>query len=189
MHKVDAKHDPADGAESQLMQTHGTTGQPIIVDGAIVQDTWQLINDDQVPEQGAVIVPLSVWLKQRDALRARAEPVGVWIAPDEEVEALAADVASLPLIAVDFPAFTDGRGFSTARLLKDRYAFTGELRAIGDVFKDTMFYLKRCGFTAFAVRADKNIHEALKGLNDFSEVYQGATDQPLPLFRRRASVA
>lgn len=189
MHKVDDKQDPADGAESQKMQTHGTTGQLIIVNGDIVPDAWLLTNDDQVPAQGPVIVPLAVWLKQRDALRTRAEPVGVWIAPDEEVEALADDVASLPLIAVDFPAFTDGRGFSTARLLKDRYGFAGELRAIGDVFKDTMFYLKRCGFNAFAVRADKDIHEALKGLNDFNEVYQGATDQPLPLFRRRASVA
>lgn len=181
------QQDPADGAEPQPPHPHCTdASQRIIVDRQIVEDVWQLINDDQIPASGPVIVPLQVWLAQRAQLLARGE-VGVWIAPGEEVEDLAQDIATLPLIAVDFPAFTDGRGFSTARLLRERYGFKGQLRAIGDVFKDTMLYLHRCGFNAYAVRQDKDIVEAARGLDDFHEFYQGAADQPLPLFRRRSA--
>ena len=186
-HIYPAQQDPADGAEAQTAHPHCTDSrQPIIVDGTVVEDRWTLINDAAIPATGAVIVPLAVWLAQRDALLARGD-IGVWIAPHEEVESLAEDIGQLPIIAVDFPVFTDGRGFSTGRLLRDRYGFKGELRAVGDVFKDTLLYLWRCGFNAFAVRADKNIHEALKGLRDFTEFYQAAADQPLPLFRRRSA--
>jgi len=137
------------------------------------------------PVPANTLLPVGEWLERRDELLGRTD-VGVWFKPDDEPEALGADAARLPLIAVEFPAFTDGRGFSIGRLLRERYGFAGELRAVGDVFKDTMFYLKRCGFDAFEVRADKDVEEAAKGLDDFDEVYQGAVDQPLPLFRRRA---
>lgn len=140
--------------------------------------------DDAIPAH--TLLPLKEWLERRDELLDRAD-VGIWFAPDDEPEALGADAARLSMIAVDFPAFTDGRGFSIGRLLRERYGFEGELRAVGDVFKDTMYYLKRCGFDAFEVRADKDVHEAAKGLNDFSDAYQGAVDQPLPLFRRRSA--
>ncbi|GGP26298.1 DUF934 domain-containing protein [Silvimonas amylolytica] len=164
----------------------------IIKDRAIVDDqTVQLrLNEDgsfaDVPAAGVVVVPLKQWQAQRDALIARGN-VGVWLASDEEAEDIAADLAEFALIALDFPAFTDGRSYSNARLLRDRYQYKGELRAIGDVFKDVILYMKRCGFNAFAVRADKDINEAFKGLDDFTEYYQGATDQPLPLFRRRSA--
>lgn len=185
MHKVDLKQDPADGAEAQTGHPAAVAGQPLIVDRQIVADSWQRIVGDEIPAAGAIIVTLPVWLAQRETLRQRAEPVGVWLEPADEVEQLADDVAQLPLIAVNFPVFTDGRGFSSGRLLRERFGFRGELRATGDVFKDTMFYLKRCGFNAFAVRADKDIAEAMRGLDDFSETYQAAVDQPVPLFRRR----
>lgn len=81
--------------------------------------------------------------------------------------------------------FTDGRNYSNARLLRDRYGYKGELRAIGDVLRDQLFYLHRCGFDAYALRADKDPYEALESLKDFSVTYQAATDEPLPLFRRR----
>ncbi|GAB3243841.1 DUF934 domain-containing protein [Chitinimonas naiadis] len=186
-HIYPAEQDPADGAEAQQPHPHCTDAkQRIIVDRQIVDDSWQWLDGSEVPAVGPVIVPLKVWLAQRAALLARGE-VGVWIAPDEEVEQLAADVARLPLIAVDFPVFTDGRGFSTGRLLRERYGFKGQLRAVGDVFKDTLLFLQRCGFNAYAVRADKDIVEAAKGLDDFSEFYQAAVDQPQPLFRRRSA--
>ncbi|WP_269533034.1 DUF934 domain-containing protein [Chitinimonas sp. BJYL2] len=140
--------------------------------------------DDAVPPHS--LLPLKEWLERRDELIGRAD-VGIWFAPDDEPEALGSDAAQLAIIAVEFPAFTDGRGFSIGRLLRERYGFTGELRAVGDVFKDTMLYLKRCGFDAFEVRADKDVEEAAKGLDDFTEYYQGAADQPLPLFRRRSA--
>ena len=160
----------------------------LIKDGAIVEDRWTLLREaapGEVPLGSPVIVPLALWGAARGALLARGE-VGVWLAPDADPEALAADTGSLPLIAVDFPQFTDGRGYSTARLLREKYGFAGELRAIGDVLRDQLFYLRQCGFNAFAMRADRNLEDALLGLRDFSDSYQATVAAPLPLFRRRA---
>ena len=95
----------------------------------------------------------------------------------------------LALIAINFPKFTDGRGYSMASTLRTRLGYKGELRAIGDVLRDQLFYMQRLGFNAFDVRADKDIHAAGQSLGDFSETYQGAVDQPLPLFRRRSGTA
>jgi uncharacterized protein (DUF934 family) len=89
------------------------------------------------------------------------------------------------LVAVNFPQFTDGRGYSSARLLRERYGWRGELRAIGDVFRDQLFYLARCGFDAFALRQGEDAQAALAAFDDFSDAYQTAADRPLPLFRRR----
>jgi uncharacterized protein (DUF934 family) len=118
-------------------------------------------------------------------LKARDGGLGVWLDADEEAEEIGDDVEQFKVIALNFPAFTDGRNYSNARLLRDRYGFKGELRAIGDVLRDQLFYMHRCGFDAFAVRPDKDPYEALEGLKDFSVTYQAATDEPLPLFRRR----
>ncbi|MDR1462066.1 MAG: DUF934 domain-containing protein, partial [Azoarcus sp.] len=114
-------------------------------------------------------------------------PVGVWLDSDESPEAIAADLAHFSVIAVNFPKFTDGRGYSTARLLRERYGYAGELRAIGDVLQDQLYFMRRCGFNAYAVRADKDIEAALAGLADFDESYQPAVDSPQPLFRRRSA--
>jgi uncharacterized protein (DUF934 family) len=140
---------------------------------------------------GKVIVPLPVWLARRAELDARlaSAEIGVWLDSFESPEALVeslADINELPLIAVNFPRFVDGRGYSFATLLRSRYGYRGELRAIGDVLHDQLFYMKRCGFDAFAVRAEKNIEDALRGLADFSEPYQATVDQALPLYRRQA---
>jgi len=136
---------------------------------------------------GKVIVPQAVWLAQRDTLAARAAAgeIGVWIASDERPEALKEDLPKFALVAVDFPKFTDGRGYSIAYNLRTRLGWTGELRAIGDVLRDQLFSMQRMGFDAYATRPDRDIHEALKGLSDFSETYQASVDQKLPLFRRQ----
>jgi uncharacterized protein (DUF934 family) len=159
----------------------------LIKNGAIVEDRWVLVRDAaslaDLPS-GPVIVPLALWKAERSALAARGE-VGVWLKPDEEPDALADHIAALPLIAVDFPKFTDGRGYSTAQLLRGRYRFSGELRAIGDVLRDQLYYMHQCGFDAFAVRADRSLEDALKALTDFSDGYQATIRQPAPLFRRR----
>ena len=162
----------------------------IIKDKAIVADDWHLLKlaEGETPESATVptgkqIVPLSVWLAQKTTLAAR-DDIGVWLAPDERAESLQDDAAGLPLIAVDFPNFADGRGYSTAFNLRTRIGFTGELRAIGDVLRDQLFYLQRVGFNAFATRPDRSIEDALKGLTDFSDVYQTSWDQKTPLFRR-----
>jgi uncharacterized protein (DUF934 family) len=164
----------------------------VIVDGVVVENEWHLLSaEDAVPTAGKIIVPLARWQAERSALINRADAVGVWLESHDDPSVLAADIASLslllPLVAVNFPAFKDGRGYSIAYLLRQRYGFKGELRAVGDVLRDQIFYMKRVGFNAFAVRADRDIEAALTALTDFSEVYQGSIDQPLPLFRRRRS--
>jgi uncharacterized protein (DUF934 family) len=162
----------------------------IIKDRQIVSDDWQLIKlaEGETAEtvalpEGKIIVPLSVWQAHRDALLERGN-VGVWLASEERPEALKEDVARLPVIAVDFPKFADGRGYSIAYNLRARLGYTGELRAIGDVLRDQLFYMQRVGFNAFATRPDRSIQDALKGLTDFSEAYQASWDQKMPLFRR-----
>lgn len=172
----------------------------IIRDKAVVGDDWTVLRlvegdsvDSVVVPAGKVIVPLTVWQAQAEnlQLRAAAGELGLWFASDERPEVLAGDVAKFAVVAVDFPKFSDGRGYSIAYNLRARLGYAGELRAIGDVLRDQMFYMQRVGFDAFEPRADRNIHDALKGLSDFSEEYQAAWDQKLPLFRRvqRAGVA
>jgi uncharacterized protein (DUF934 family) len=162
----------------------------IIKNRTITADDWTVLrlgesdtpNDVVVPD-GRIIVPLQVWLMQRDQLQARAE-LGVWLASDERAEELNIDLARFSVIAVDFPKFADGRGYSIATHLRARLGYNGGLRAIGDVLRDQMFYMQRVGFDAFAPRPDKDIGGALQGLNDFSLTYQASSDERSPLFRR-----
>ena len=164
----------------------------IIKNRQIVTDDWTVLRlaegesaaDVTVPA-GRVIVPLGVFQAQQAMLGARTE-LGVWLASDERPEALKDALERLQVIAVDFPKFTDGRGYSIAFNLRSRLGYTGELRAIGDVLRDQLFYMQRVGFDAFATREDRNIRDALKGLTDFSESYQTSWDQKTPLFRRAA---
>ena len=162
----------------------------IIKNKTIMNDDWIVLrlSEGDTPQSvaiphGKIIVPLKVWQAQRDALQHRAE-LGVWLNSDERAEDLQHDVAKFSVIAVNFPRFADGRGYSIAHHLRTRLGYRGELRAIGDVLRDQMFYMQRVGFDAFAPRADKDIREALKGLNDFTVTYQASTDEKLPLFRR-----
>lgn len=157
----------------------------IIKDGAIVADTYQLITEVGTLPAQDILVSLDVWQQQRETILAHPYKKAVLLKPDQHPEVLVEDVKQLDMIALDFPAFADGRGYSYAALLRQRFGFTGELRATGDVFKDNLFYLKRCGFNSFAVRADKDINVALQGLNDFSETYQASVDESRPMYRRR----
>lgn len=136
---------------------------------------------------GAVIVPLAVWTARKAELLARSTPVGVWLAAGEGPEAIADDLAALPVIGVHFPKFVDGRGYSTARLLRERYGYQGEIRALGDVLHDQLFLMARCGFDAFALKEGKDIAKAVAAFETFKNPYQAAVDQPQPLFRRRAA--
>ena len=162
----------------------------IIKNNEVVSDDWQVLRlaEGDTPESvvvssGKVIVPLKVWQAQRESLQSRSD-LGVWLNSDERAEELQNDVARFAVIAVNFPKFADGRAYSIAHHLRVRLGYRGELRAIGDVLRDQLFYMQRVGFNTFEPRADKDINEALKGLSDFSEIYQASSDQPLPLFRR-----
>ena len=163
--------------------------QQLIKGDALVKETWHLLPADTaldgLSNSDDLIVPLNLWLEHAHALKARDGGLGVWLNSDEEVEAIADDLEHFQVVALNFPVFSDGRSYSNARLLRDRYAYKGEVRAIGDVLRDQLFLMKRCGFDAYVIREDRNAEEALQSLKDFSEVYQAATDQPQPLFRRR----
>ena len=166
----------------------------IIKNDRVVEDAWNILKLDEndTPDSvtlpaGPTLIPLAVWQARRNEIISTGAPIGIWLDSHEGPETIADDLARFTVIGVNFPKFTDGRGYSTARLLRERYGYRGELRAIGDVQHDQLFLLKRCGFDAFAVRADKDIRTAMAGLDDFSETYQAAVDQPLPLFRRRTA--
>lgn len=155
-------------------------------------DPWQLLepaadgSQPSIPPDGDVIVPLVTWLEQRDALLSRSGRLGVWLDSNEEPALIADDLHHFGVVAVNFPQFTDGRGYSIARLLRERYRWRGELRAIGDVQRDQLFYLARCGFDAFALRESGDMQSALSAFGDFSEAYQASVERTQPLFRRRA---
>jgi uncharacterized protein (DUF934 family) len=168
----------------------------IIKQREIVEDNWTVVTlaANETPETvklpaGPALVPLAVWQARKEDLIRRewdqGEPYGVWLGPADDPAAIAADLEDFPVVAIDFPKFTDGRGYSIATLLRTRYGYRGELRAIGDVGRDQLNYLFRAGFDAWATKQSPEL--ALGGLDDFSEAYQSAANQPLPLFRRRAS--
>ena len=127
---------------------------------------------------------LARYAKSAGELLARCPALGVRVPSDKLPEHIP-DAARLALIAIEFPRFTDGRGYSVARLLRDRYKFTGELRAVGWVLRDNLFYMERCGFDAFEVKPGKPLESALEAFGEFSATYQAAVDDPRPIYRRR----
>lgn len=147
-------------------------------------DRWTLIKDTSGDLPGGpLILPLALWLKRR----IEHHPVfdAVWLGPDDEVESLAPWLNRLPMIALQFPNFRDGRAYSQAYLLRTRLGWAGELRAVGDVLRDQLSHMRQCGFDAFAVREDKCADDALKGLAGMSVTYGRSAIEPRPLFRRR----
>ena len=173
----------------------------IIKNGAIAADDWKIVRlaDGENPASlrlpvGPLLVPVAVWrVRARDLVERQYEhgdPLGIWLSAEEGPELIADELDHFSVVAVEFSKFSDGRGYSTARLLRTRYGYSGELRAIGDVLRDQLFYLHRVGFDAFAVRTDKNIEQALAGLKDFSVAYQrsaaGGLLERAPAVRRVA---
>ena len=150
-----------------------------------VQNTWQILDQDfeGSPEANS-LVSMRYFLANVDAVLA-SKKVGVWLDSDDQPEDLPAEASQLPLIAINFPKFVDGRGYSIARYVRERLNFQGDLRAIGDVLLDQLFFYKRCGFSSFLLRDDVDTERALAAFSDFGEVYQAANDQPKPLFQRR----
>jgi uncharacterized protein (DUF934 family) len=160
----------------------------LIKDRRIAEDTWQRLDvaaDGKLPEQGELIVPLAVWLERRAELLERGGRLGVWLDSDQAPEAIGADVGRFSLIVANFPKFQDGRGFSTGRLLRERYGYEGELRAVGHITRDHLPFLEACGFDAIELRDGEDPEQALAAFDTFSEAYQASVARPVPLFRRR----
>lgn len=157
----------------------------VIRNGRLEADIWRaFVADESVagstmpPDEDGWLVTLDTWRATRVALRARRHPVAVYLAPDAEPEdlldagATVIDATGIAHLAIDFPVYTDGRGYSLAQLLRTQYGWRGELRAVGDVMIDTVHYMARCGFDAFAVKPSHDPQAALAALGTFTVHYQ-----------------
>lgn len=158
----------------------------LIKNAELVENTLvQLEKDANIDAvQANSIAPKALFIEHTEACLATGCKA-VWLDSDEGPEELAEALGQLEVVAINFPKFVDGRGYSYARILRDRMGFKGEVRAIGDVLHDQLYFLKRCGFDAYDIREDTDAQAAIEGLTAFTESYQACTDQPRPLFRRR----
>lgn len=163
--------------------------QKLTKTGAVESADWNIaakgeeLNLDALAS-GNGLIHLDQFIADADTL-AGHDNIGVWLDSNDDAQALAPYVKELRAIAVHFPAFTDGRGFSLARVITGRLGFKGELLATGAFMQDQLFYLKRCGFDAFLVDDDANIDSMRQSLVDFENTYQAAADEPRPIYLRR----
>ena len=152
-------------------------------------ERWVAVGEDgfvrDFPEHADLIAPLTLLKVRGKELLERSGRTGVVLEPHEDPAELSAVLEYLSLVAVRFPKFGDGRGYSIARLLRERYGYAGELRAVGDVLRDQLLFMKRSGFDSFSLRDDQDPDEALAAFGELSQEYQASSTQPQPLFRRR----
>jgi len=158
---------------------------------AIMDNPWTVMKESTGPEiLQAVpgknfIVPLKFWKLYQEELNDYDGAIALWIDSDENPEQIAGELHSLPLIALNFPVFSDGRSYTNARELRQKYGYTGEIRAIGDVLRDQLYYMSQCGFDSFEIRHDQDAELCIDAFNDFKTAYQSTISEPTPLFRRR----
>jgi len=158
----------------------------LLRDKQITQDNWLVVDETATTlPSGDILLSFNHWQQLENKLEQHNGAIGVWIEGNAEIEDFLEPLLSLPLIAINFPKFADGRGFSLATLLRDRYQYKGELRAIGNFIRDQLFFLTRCGFNSFKFPDGTNLEEVANSLTDFSENYQVSADENQPLFRRR----
>ncbi|HYH21477.1 MAG TPA: DUF934 domain-containing protein [Azospirillum sp.] len=165
----------------------------LLKEGRPAEDVWTHVADDApVPANGAVILGLARWVKERDALAGRNAPLGVRLGSADRADSVAADLGRFALVAVEFPKFRDGRGFSTARNLREHHGYTGEIRAVGHVLPDQYQMLRRCGFDSVAVPDGADLAVWTAAHTRYTVAYQGAVGdeaEPLSLLRRRFAKA
>ena len=158
---------------------------PLLKDGREIPNDWVFVDGD-APIEGvrAVTVPLERSLADVASYEGRNAPVGVRLQPEDDPDALVPHLDRLELIEISFPKYTDGRGYSQAQLLRRRHLYRGELRAVGEVLRDQIFYMNRSGFDAYeTARAD--LPSVMEALREFRDAYQPAADRRVPAFRAR----
>ncbi len=151
----------------------------LLRDGLIVADEWRYVSEAAEQSAAPLILSFDQWQAERDIWIARGGRLGVVLAPAHKVEQLAPDLAHFSLIACEFPGPSEGRGYTQARLLRERYGFSGELRATGIVRRDQVFFMARCGFNSFEL-PDSDIEDAHSVFSTFTAAYQPANDSGLP---------
>lgn len=163
----------------------------LINKNAIMDNPWTVIEAASGPEilqsvhGKKIIVPLQFWKDRQNELSNHDGDVAVWLDSNETPAEIANELHSLPLIALNFPAFSDGRSYTNARELRQKYDYKGEIRAIGDVLRDQLYYMSQCGFDSFELRQDQDEETCLNAFKDFKTAYQSTIPEPIPLFRRR----
>lgn len=160
----------------------------VISDNRVMEDNWRHLLEPlpgaDLPE-GDLIVPFRYWQEHRQELLKRKGRLGVCVYGDDDTEEVAKDLKHFALVALDFPVFKDGRAYSHARILREQHGFAGDIRAVGDVLRDQLFFMQRCGISSFQLREDKVPDDAVKGFSEFSVTYQSAADGALPIYKRR----
>ena len=158
----------------------------LIKNGKLVDDDYQNVTDaEDFPAAGAVLVSLEQWQDHWQGLQRRPESVGVWLRSDQHPEVIADDLEQIDLVALEFPTFRDGRAYSYARLLRERFGFSGELRAVGDVLLEQLHYMQRCGFDAFEISSETAENDFSVAQTDFSVWYQPSADERPSALRLR----
>ena len=152
---------------------------------ALVEDPFTTVSDDWAIPQGDVIISLTRFQAEGEQLLSEGRSVGVRLESHEEVEALAYDLPRLGVVALAFPKFGDGRAYSYARLLRERYGYKGEVRAVGDVLREQAGFMVRCGFDAFEPADGSTLEDWERATHRFRHVYQRSTDSRAPAFVER----
>jgi uncharacterized protein (DUF934 family) len=160
----------------------------VVKDNKVIEDSWLHLVDITSVEslaEGDVILALAFWKDHQAELLGRSGQLGVCVGGDDDIDDIVEDLTDFSLIAIEFPTFRDGRGYSLARILRDHHNYQGDIRAIGDVLRDQLFFMQRCGFSSFQVREDRDMDVDLSGFSDFSITYQSAADGALPVYKIR----
>lgn len=152
---------------------------------ALVEDPFTAVSDDWAIPRGDVIISLNRFQAEGDRLLSEGRKVGVRLEADEEVEALAYDLPRLSVVALAFPKFGDGRAYSYAALLRERFKYQGEIRAVGDVLREQAGFMVRCGFDAFEPADGSTPEDWERAAHRFRHVYQRSTSGRTPAFVER----
>jgi uncharacterized protein (DUF934 family) len=154
--------------------------------GEVVDDPWTtVVPEDELPASGALIVPLEVWQSRKDELRGRGARLGLRLRSDQPPDLVAEDLDQFEVVVLEFPAFTDGRAYSYARLLRERFGFSGEVRAVGEVLLEQLHYMDRVGFDAFELDSQHPVEDWIAASRDLDVWYQPAADDRLTAAERR----
>ena len=165
--------------------------QTLIKKGSVALDSWTLLREASGPEileiiEGKdLIVPMKFWNLYKTDIEHYSGNITVWLDSHEFIDEIKDHLHSFPLIALNFAVFADGRPYTAARELRQNLNYCGEIRAIGDVLRDQIFYMSQCGFDSFLLRHDQDPDSCIGALTDFKTNYQGTVPEPTPLFRRR----
>ena len=158
----------------------------LVKDNALVEDPFEYVPEGgEIPPDGPVIVHLEQWRTHRNELSGRGSAVGVRLKSDESPELVANDLGRFAVVALEFPAFRDGRAYSYARILRERYGFEGEVRAVGDVLREQLHFMLRTGFNAFEIAGDDPLGQIRAAMEDFSVPYQPTGDGRTSAVQRR----